>query len=96
MAGFEVTTEALNRKLGKSGWENIGRLMIAQKPNSLQTFRFNTADAEKRTETIRTPFHGVIKAYGSKAKSILLSQAQEAYLARKNRKKNSHRMRTKK
>jgi hypothetical protein len=90
-----ATQRALNGKLKKSGWENIGTLMIAQKPNSLQTFRFNTTDAEKRAEVIRTPFYGVIKAYNSKAKSMWLSEEEEAFLVRKNRKKNSHRMRNK-
>lgn len=90
-----ATQRALNRKLKKPGWEDIGTLMIAQKPNSLQTFRFNTTGSEKRAEIIRTPFYGVIKAYSSKAKSMWRSEEEEAFLVRKNRKRNSHRMRNK-
>jgi hypothetical protein len=87
-----ATQRALNRKLGKTGWENIGSLMIAQKPNVLHTFKFNAGNEEEYT-TVTTPLYGVIKTYESKAKSMWLDEAQEKYLERKNRKKYSDRIR---
>ena len=87
-----ATQRALNRKLKRPGWENIGNLMIKQRPSVLQTFKFNTGDEEEYA-TIKTPFYEVIKVYDSKAKSMWLEDAQEKYLELKNRKKYRDRIR---
>lgn len=88
-----ATQRAMNGKLGRKGWENIGSLMVRQRPSSFQFIKLNTEGAEKKTEVIPSPFSQVITVFKSKNKSLWLDETQEAYLHRKNRKKNSHRMR---
>jgi hypothetical protein len=83
----------MNGKLGRKGWENIGCLMVRQKPPSFQMIKLNTEGTEKKTEFISYPFSRIITAFRSKNKSLWLDEAQESHLLRKNRKKNSHRMR---
>lgn len=87
-----ATQRAMNGKLRRKGWENIGSLMIRQKPHSFQMIKFNTEGNEEKSELIKYPFSRVLAVYRSKNKSLWLDEAQETYLLRKNRKKNKHRM----
>lgn len=90
-----ATQRALNGKLGIAGWGDIGSLMIAQKPNALESIKLDNEVKKLKTALVMTPFYGVIKTYNSKAKSMWLDNDQEVYLERKNFKKSRHRMRKK-
>jgi hypothetical protein len=88
-----ATQRALNGRLQRAGWGEIGSLMILQNPEPLQTIKFNNEDRKVKSVMVTTPFYGVIKTYKSKAKPMWLDRPLDDLLIRKNRKKNRHRMR---
>lgn len=59
---------ALNGKLDKSGWGEIGSLTINLQP--IRIISFNTSSNRAKTITIKSPFYTVIQAIKQKAKSI--------------------------
>jgi hypothetical protein len=88
-----ATQRALNRKLKLPGWKDIGRLMIARKPNPVQFIQIKPDNKGQRVQTVRTPFYGVLKIINARTKPLWLDPAGEAALDERNREKNEHRSR---
>jgi hypothetical protein len=61
---------ALNGKLQKSGWKDIGSLMIAKNPHPLDLVSFNTGTEKAGTKTVTSPFFGVFETFTRNAKSL--------------------------
>ncbi|HEX8196080.1 MAG TPA: DUF3800 domain-containing protein [Pyrinomonadaceae bacterium] len=66
-----ATQRALNGKLGKIGWENIGSLMIRRVPNPIQLVALKPDKKPGQDSVIiRSPFYGVFETYKTKAKTL--------------------------
>lgn len=66
-----ATQRAMNGRLQKSGWEDIGTLMLAQTPAPIRVISFNTTDGSPVERTFRSPAFSFIEETKRKAKQIL-------------------------
>ncbi len=89
-----ATQRGLNGRLKEDGWGEIGSLMIRKNPHPVSLIGLNTPSVQaSEKSTAGGPFSPLMRKYWAMAKSLWLDNDQEAYILRKNRKKNMHRMR---
>ncbi len=66
-----ATQRAMNGKLQRSGWANIGTLMLAQKPAPIRVISFNTSGGPPIERTFKSPAYSFIEETKGKSKPIL-------------------------
>jgi hypothetical protein len=66
-----ATQRAMNGKLQRLGWADIGALMVGQSSAPIRVISFNTTDDSPRQGTFRSPAFSFIEETKRKSKSIL-------------------------